>query len=69
MLFKLIECAVARAHPQRSRDEIKAEVLARHNEIGHSIAQRFSRGNVNIQNGAFLTREDLNAKHKELSGI
>jgi hypothetical protein len=69
MLFKIIECAVARRHSQKSRDEVKAEVMADHEEVGRVIARRYARGNVNIQNGAFLTQKDLDAKHKELSGV
>jgi len=69
MLFKLIGCAVARRCQEKSFEEVKAEVVARHEAVGRNIAQRYSRGNVNLQNGAFLTRKDLDAKHKELAGI
>jgi hypothetical protein len=69
MFFKLIERAVARRSPPKSVAEIREEVIARHDAVGRTIAQRYSRGNVNIQNGAFLTRKDLDAKHKELAGI
>jgi hypothetical protein len=69
MLFKLIECAVARRRPAKSIEEVRAEVLARHEAVGRNIAQRYACGNVNLQNGAFLTRKDLDAKHKELAGI
>ena len=69
MLFKLIECAVMRRRPEKSVEDIKAEVVARHDAMGRAIAQRYARGNVSIQKGAFLTRKDLDAKHKELSGF
>jgi hypothetical protein len=69
MLFKLIERAVARRRRQKSVAEVREEVIARHDAMGRAVAQRYSRGNVNIQSGAFLTRKDLDAKHKELAGI
>jgi hypothetical protein len=65
MLFKLIECAVTRRHPPKSIDQIKSEVAARHDAMGHALAQRYTRGNVNIQAGAFLTKDDLTARHKK----
>ena len=59
MFTKLLDRAIARRHPLKTADEIRAEIQAEHNLIGHGLAQRFSRGNVNIQRGQFLTREDL----------
>lgn len=63
MLFKKsIEREVAREFPHKTIEEIKAEVKSHHESIGRAIAQRFSRGNVNIKMGQFLTREDLDAR-------
>lgn len=64
MFKKLIEDAAARAHPYKSTEEIAAEVLAKRDDIGHEIARRFTRGNVNIKLGNFLTKDDLDARRK-----
>lgn len=65
MFFKCIERAVARRHPPKTAEQVRVEVLARQDSVGHAIAQRYARGNVNIQLGAFLTKEDLAARHKK----
>jgi hypothetical protein len=57
---KAIEREIAREHPYKTTAQIRAEVLAEHDEIGHEMAQRFTRGNVNIKSGEFLTKKDLN---------
>jgi len=59
MLRRWIDTLLARRHPFKSREEIKAEVEAHRDAIGHEAAQRFSRGNVDIKLGEFTTREDL----------
>ena len=43
----------------RSRDQIRAEILDRYESVGRMIAARFSRGNVNIAAGRFVTGRDL----------
>ena len=61
MLFKKsIEREVAREHPFKTTAQIRAEVIAERDTIGHEVAQRFTRGNVNIKAGEFLTKKDLN---------
>jgi hypothetical protein len=62
MLWEIFERALARRHPVKSKDDIRAEVDERHDAIGRSVAKRYTRGNVNIKRGAFLTREDLDAR-------
>jgi hypothetical protein len=62
MLWEFLDRALARRHPAKSKDEIRAEIDERHDTIGRSIAKRYTRGNVNIKRGAFLTREDLDAR-------
>ena len=57
---KSIERAIAREHPYKTTAQVRAEVLAEREEIGQEMAQRFTRGNVNIKSGEFLTRKDLN---------
>lgn len=64
MWTKLIDAAVARRHPVKTRKEIQTEVEKRHEDIGRGVARRFTRGNVNIKRGAFLTERDLDARHK-----
>ena len=64
MLEKLADRVAARRQPVKSKDDIRTEVIASHNAIGRSIAKRYSRGNVNIKRGAYLTREDLDARKK-----
>ena len=59
MLTKLIKYAYARRHPPKTAAEIRAEVVAEHEEIGREVAARFARGNVNIKAGRFFTRRDL----------
>jgi hypothetical protein len=49
MFKSIVGRAFARMYPPVSREQIKAEVAARHDGIGHIIAARFSRGNVNIK--------------------
>jgi hypothetical protein len=65
MVFKCIERAIARKTPKKTLEQIRAEVVARQDAVGHAVAQRYTRGNVNIQLGAFLTKEDLAARHKK----
>jgi hypothetical protein len=65
MLTKFIDDAVTRRHPAKTREEIQAEVEKRHEDIGRGIARRFTRGNVNIKRGAFLTDRDLEARRKK----
>lgn len=65
MLTKFIDEAVARRHPAKTRKEIQAEVEKRHEEIGRGIARRFTRGNVNIKRGAFLTESDLDERRRK----
>lgn len=65
MFLKLLDRAIARRHPPKSREDIKAEVVARHDAMGHELAKRYARGNVNIKRGAFLTRDDLDARRKK----
>ncbi len=64
MLMKWIDRLLARRHPPKSKNEIRAEVEARRDAIGHDAAQRFSRGNVNIKLGEFTTKEDLDRQKK-----
>jgi hypothetical protein len=64
MLDKLVSRAAARRHPIKSRDEIRTDVIAHHDAIGRAIAKRYSRGNVNIKRGAYLTRDDIDARKK-----
>lgn len=49
----------AKPTPRKSIDDVRAEVQERHDHIGGVIAARFTRGNVSIQEGAFLMDEDL----------
>jgi len=44
---------------KKTSAEIRAEVLSEHEQIGREVATRFSRGDVNIKAGRFLTRKDL----------
>jgi hypothetical protein len=62
MFSKMLDRMIGRRHPLKSREQIKAEIVARHEKMGHSLAQRYVRGNVNIKRGAFLTRDDLDAR-------
>ena len=45
--------------PAKTLEEVRAEVVARHDHIGAEMAARYTRGNVSIQEGAFLMEEDL----------
>lgn len=65
MLDRLVSRVATRRHPAKSKEEIRAEVIAHHDAIGRSIAKRYTRGNVNIKRGAYLTREDLDARKKK----
>lgn len=47
------------AVPTKTLEEVRAEVVARHDHIGAEMAARYTRGNVSIQEGAFLMEEDL----------
>ena len=49
----------AKPTPRKSIEDVRAEVQDRHDHIGGEIAARFTRGNVSIQEGAFLMDEDL----------
>ena len=41
----------------KSREQVRKEVMERHQEeIGHSITERYARGNVNIKAGRFPHR-------------
>jgi len=62
MFRKLIDDVVARMHPYKTREQIESEVLAKRDQLGQEIAERFTRGNVNIKNGRFLTEDDLKAR-------
>ncbi len=62
MFWTLINRALARRHPLKSYDQVKAEVDARRDALGHELAQRYSRGNVNIKMGQFTTRSDLDQR-------
>ena len=42
------------AVPAKTLEEVRAEVVARHDHIGAAMAARYTRGNVSIQEGAFL---------------
>jgi hypothetical protein len=64
MLDKLVSRVAARRHPVKSKDKIRTEVIAHHDAIGYSITKRYSRGNVNIKRGAYLTRDDIDARKK-----
>lgn len=46
----------------KSREQVRKEVMERHEEIGRSIAERYARGNVNIKAGRFLTEQDIAAR-------
>jgi hypothetical protein len=59
MLMQLIDRAIAHRHPRKTREEIQTEVEQEHRDIGRGIARRFTRGNVNIKRGAYLTKRDL----------
>lgn len=55
-----IEWLVRRSPPPLpSIERIREEVDARRDRDGREIAARMTRGNVAIQNGAFLTKADL----------
>jgi len=41
------------------REKIRDEVIARHDAIADKLARRYTRGNVNVKRGAYLTRKDL----------
>ena len=43
----------------KSREQVRKEVMERHEEIGRSVAERYARGNVNIKAGRFLTKQDI----------
>ena len=47
------------AVPAKTLEEVRVEVIARHDQIGAEMAARYTRGNVSIQEGAFLMEEDL----------
>lgn len=55
----MFEFLKAKPAPRKSIDDVRAEVQDRHDHIGGVIAARFTRGNVSIQEGAFLMDEDL----------
>ncbi len=44
---------------RKSIEEVRAEVQERHDHMGGEIATRFTRGNILVQQGAFLMGEDL----------
>ncbi|MCL2717095.1 MAG: hypothetical protein FWD68_21770 [Alphaproteobacteria bacterium] len=62
MFAKIIDKAIIRRYPCKTRDQIEEEVLIRREEIGRRIAIRMTRGNIRIATGRFLTREDLDAR-------
>jgi len=62
MFGKIIDKAIIRRYPYKTRDQIEAEVLIRREEIGRRIAMRMTRGNIRIAAGRFLTREYLDAR-------
>lgn len=64
MLSRWIDKIIARRHPPKPIQEIEAEVDERYDRIGHAIAQRFTRGNVNIKRGEFLTKRDIEGLRK-----
>jgi hypothetical protein len=65
MLMQFIERAIERRNPRKTREQIQTEVEEEHRDIGRGIATRFSRGNVNIKRGAFLTQKDLEKRDKK----
>ena len=61
MFFKrTAERDIAREFPFKTHEQVRAEVLAERDAIGDEVARRFSRGNVNIKSGEYLTKKDLN---------
>jgi hypothetical protein len=65
MLMQFIERVIERRNPRKTREQIQAEVEEEHRTIGRGIAERFTRGNVNIKRGAFLTKRDLKERAKK----
>jgi hypothetical protein len=63
-VFKFVDRLITQP-PLKSRDVLRQEILRRYDEIGHAVAQRYVRGNVNIKAGRFLTKEDIQARKKE----
>lgn len=59
MISKLIRRYVEKTLPYPDIDETRREVELRHEKIGTAAARRFSRGNVSIQEGAFLLKDEL----------
>lgn len=49
----------------KTLDQVRAEVIALHNDIGSELAARYSRGNISIQEGAFLMEDDLRPRKRK----
>jgi hypothetical protein len=49
--------------------QAKKEVALRDAELGREIAGRFSRGNLSIQRGRFLTTKDLDERRERAAKI
>lgn len=63
--MQFIDRALERNSPRKSREEIQKQVEEEHHAIGRGIASRFSRGNVNIKRGSYLTERDLKDRAKK----
>ncbi len=62
MAQSLMDRFFAWRYPYRSSDEIREEVLRKHDLLGREVAQRFSRGNVNLKAGRFVDRPNSRLK-------
>jgi hypothetical protein len=58
MIRSLVDRAVRRLHPAKTREDIKADVRAKHDEIGMRMAKRYVRGNINIKRGKVILRKE-----------
>ena len=65
MLGSFIDRLLMRRHPNKTVAQVAAEVNARHESAGRVVAARYTRGNVNIQEGRYLTKQDI--EHRKLS--
>lgn len=59
MFKRLVEDYFERHTPQVSRDKIAGEVRKRNEDSGAQVAARYSRGNVSIQMGEMIFKEDI----------
>lgn len=65
MVGWLIERWVNARHKPTSIDDVRREIESTYDAYGHEIAKDLTRGNVSIQQGAFLMREDLEQRAKD----